>query len=684
MGMVHLRTGAFMKNKFQPKVVITIAVIIIVVMITSAYFELTESKEEIFRLLSEQSSSLIETISMSSINTLNSSYEIETLLTKRLLDNARLIETLDSLNLLTRKKIIQIGNENNLYRINIFDKRGNRIMTNRVPVPGHLHPEGPINRYDELKPILTGKVRQLILGLRPAQYSEEERFAVAVARSFNRGAIVINLNAKEIQDFRKKIGIGRIIKDIAGSGGIEYIVLQDSAGILAASPSVHSMNKIAGDPFLEKAMKTDSIFTRVTSFEGHDVFEVVKRLVDENEIIGLYRMGISLGDVKNVEARMYRRIIIISFLLAAISVIVLSIIFTSQNLKAVSREFNNFKTFTGTVLQNMGEAVIVINKDFIITLFNKSAEELFKVKNNEAIGKKLNEILEGRLGFLLNEIGKGNSETFDIQKEIFINEQPRFLRLSVTQNREETNRVENYTIVINDFTIRKNLEEQAKRREKLSAMGELASGVAHEIRNPINAIGMIAQRLNKEFSPGKDIEEYNSILKVLKDEVTRVNKIISQFLNYARPLDIQLHKIDVKTFIDELYRLFAAQAQIKKIRLEKLSSYTFEIKIDPELMEQAFMNIIQNAMDAVSEGGTVSINYYKTGKNVIFEIKDNGKGISQDQLGKIFDLYFTTRKDGNGLGLSIAQKVISQHNGTIEVESEVNKGTKFKIIIPES
>ncbi len=671
-----------MKNKFQPKIVITIAVIIIVVMITSAYFELTESKKEIFRLLSEQSSSLIETISMSSINTLNSSYEIENLLTKRLLDNARLIRTLDSLNLLTRKKIIQIGKENNLYRINIFDKRGNRIMTNRIPEPGHIHPEGPVNRYNELKPILTGKVKQLIMGLRPAQFSEEERFAVAVARSFNKGAIVINLNAKELQNFRRKIGIGRIIKDIAGSGGIEYIVLQDSAGILAASPSVYSMNKIEGDPFLGKAMKTDSIYTRITKFKDHNVYEVVKRLVDENEIVGLYRMGISLGDVKNVEARMYRRIVIISFLLAAISVIILSIIFTSQNLKAVSRELNNFKTFTGTVLQNMGEAVIVTNNNFIITLFNKAAEVLFKIKNNEAIGKKLNTILEGKLEFLLSEINNRSSETPDIQREIIINDQPRFLRLSITQNRNETGQVENYTIVINDFTERKNLEEQAKRREKLSAMGELASGVAHEIRNPINAIGMIAQRLNKEFSPGKDIDEYNSILKVLKDEVTRINKIISQFLNYARPLDIQLHKVDVKTFTDELYRLFAAQAAIKKIRFEKLSSDKFEIKIDPELMKQAFMNIIQNAMDAVSEGGSVILDYHNSSKNVVFEIKDTGKGIPKDQLEKIFDLYFTTRKDGNGLGLSIAQKVVSQHNGTIEVESEVNKGTKFKIIIP--
>lgn len=673
-----------MKNKFklQPKVVITISVIIIIVMITSAYFELSESKKEIFRLLSEQSSSLIKTISFSSINTLNSSYEIENLLTQRLLDNARLIRSLDSAKLITRAKLIRIGEENRLFRINIFDSRGNRVLTNRIPVPGHDHPEGKVNRYEELMPILTGRAQQLILGLHPAQHSEEERFAVAVARAFNKGAIVINLDAKDLLEFRKKIGIGKIINDIAGNRGIEYIVLQDSAGILAASSAVRSMDKIEGDPFLEKAMSLDSIFMRITRFNHHEVYEVVKRLVDDGDVIGIYRIGISLDDVKSVEARMYRRIVLISFLLAAFSVIILSIIFTSQNLKSISNEFSRFKTFTGTILQNMGEAVIVVDKDYSVTLFNNSAEELFKIKSGEVINKKLDEILGGLLSFLFAEIMKGDGEAPDIQKDISVNGQTKFLRLSITKNINDLGLIENYTVVINDFTERKNLEEQAKRREKLSAMGELASGVAHEIRNPVNAIGMIAQRLNKEFSPEKDAEEYNSILKVLKDEVTRVNKIITQFLNYARPLDIQLRSVNAALFSEELYRLFIGQAEMKKIRLENLASNSLEIKIDPELMKQALMNILQNALDAVSEGGKVSINYYKDGAGIVFEIKDTGSGISPDMEKKIFDLYYTTKKDGNGLGLSIAQKVVSQHNGTIECESEINKGTKFKIRIP--
>ena len=108
---------------------------------------------------------------------------------------------------------------------------------------------------------------------------------------------------------------------------------------------------------------------------------------------------------------------------------------------------------------------------------------------------------------------------------------------------------DNFIIVINDITESRRLEEESKRREKLSAMGELASGVAHEIRNPINAIGMIAQRLDKEFKVENEKEEYHSITNLLRSEVTRINKIITQFLGYAKPLSLQLKKIRSKDFL---------------------------------------------------------------------------------------------------------------------------------------
>jgi PAS domain S-box-containing protein len=668
-------------NKLQPKIIIVVALIVSAIMIISAFIELRQSKAEILHLLTEQSSSLIETVSQSSINALNSSEEIENLITDRLINNARLIRALDSLNILTHQKLVEIGKENSLYRINIFNKDGTRVLSNRIPEADHPHGEENINRAEELAPILKGGLDEYVIGLKEAEFTEGKRFAVAVARANKRGAIVINMNAEEFLEFRKRIGLGKIIRDISDNSGIEYIVLQDSIGILAAGSSVDTMSSIASDPFLITALKSDIIFTRTHEFKNEEVFETVKRLEYDGATIGIFRIGLSLDEVRAVEDRMKRRLIIISLVLAAIGIVVLSIIFTTQNLKTVSNEFKKFKTFTSTVLENMGEAVIVVDDQNKITLFNKSSQQLFKKNEDEVLNREVAE-LSADISAALEQYCKNNDDKCaDVSIETSTNDELKYLNLNFTRNKDDDGK-DNYIIVINDLTDARKLEEESKRKEKLSAMGELASGVAHEIRNPINAIGMIAQRLDKEFKVKNESDEYHSITSLLRSEVTRINRIITQFLSYAKPLDIQLKKVSAKEFFDDIYRLFSEQAKLKGAQLIKLSDQSFEMTIDPELIKQSLMNLIQNAIDAVGKSGKVEINYFEKQNNLIVEITDNGKGIPEKIKNKVFDLYYTTKPEGTGLGLSIVQKIIAEHKGTIEVLSEVDKYTKFKITIP--
>lgn len=650
-------------------------------MIVSAYFELKQSKEEIFHLLSEQAESLSDVITQSSINTLNSSFEIEDLVTERLMNNARMIRRLDSLNALSTATLINFGKENDLFRINVFDKKGNRILSNRIPTKDHPHPEGNVNRYEELEPILTGRTNKMIIGLKLASFSDEQRFAVAIDRSSNRGAIVINLDAKDFLEFRKRIGIGKIVQDISDNPGIEYIALQDSLGILAASSSVKEISAIESDSFLNEAMGNDSTLTRIIAFNNSDVFEVVKSLYFENEFIGIFRIGLTLDEVHSVESRMIRRVIIISIILAAISIIVLGLIFTNQNLKSLSDEFGEFKSFTNSLLENMNEAVFVIDKDSKITLFNHSAEKLFEIGRNEIIGKNISNLKEHNIGFIQETIT--NKQTFkSIVKSVTINNSVKHLSISITPNYDFMKNLESYTVVVTDITESKKMEEQRKRDEKLLAMGELASGVAHEIRNPINSIGMIAQRLNKEFTPREGTEEYTTIINLLKGEVNRINKIITQFLQYAKPIELQKSSIVLGKFFEDIHHLFTDQAKQKRIDFKINGKENLTATFDPELIKQTMMNIIQNAFDAVNKDGKVEINYLKGNTNIVISVADNGSGIPEENRNKIFDLYFTSKKDGNGLGLSISQKIISQHKGTIEFTSS-NRGTTIKINLPE-
>jgi two-component system, NtrC family, sensor histidine kinase HydH len=572
-----------------------------------------------------------------------------------------------------------LAGDNNLYRINIFDKNGNRILTNRVPEPDHEYGEKNINRADRLAPILSGEADELVIGLKHAEFIEGERFAVAVARSKNRGAIVVNIDAEEFLEFRKRIGIGKILQEMTKHHGIEYIVLQDTLGILAASEKIDTIEAIPGSDFLINALSTDSTFSRVTDFASEEVYEVAKQFIFDGEIVGIYRIGISLEDVRNVESRMIRRLIIISLILAAISIIVLSIIFTTQNLQTVSEEYEKFRTLTSSVLENMDEAVIVLDKKKNITLFNRAFSQLFNKEMNNAIGENMLEFSSNILQLTEKDFDLRNY----FERQVLLENSIRYLLIGNAIIYDNNSEPENFVLVIKDLTEIKQLEKEAAKNEKLTAMGELASGVAHEIRNPINAIGMIAQRLNKEFKVPQHQKEFEEITGLLRSEVNRINKIITQFLNYAKPLDIKTARVDLRKFFDEIKNLFAEYARQKQINfiIENVNGDNF--RFDPDLIKQALINVIQNAFDAVSEQGEVRIYYEVDDKQFFIEIQDNGPGIPPEIQKRVFDLYFTTRSDGNGLGLSISQKIIAQHNGSIYMSSTFNKGTTFKIILTE-
>jgi signal transduction histidine kinase len=257
----------------------------------------------------------------------------------------------------------------------------------------------------------------------------------------------------------------------------------------------------------------------------------------------------------------------------------------------------------------------------------------------------------------------------------------KYLSVNITPNYNLSKGLESNTIIINDITESKKLEEQTKRNEKLIAMGELASGVAHEVRNPINSIGMIAQRLSSEFEPKDASGEYKSITSLLTDEVNRINKIITQFLKYARPLDFHLKEVDFAKFMKEVHQLFCDQAEKRDISFSVSGDPDLVVKIDPELFKQTIINIVQNAFEAVKDNGRITMRYFRTNHSFEVNVADNGSGILPEDRTKIFDLYYTSKEEGTGLGLSISQKIISQHNGRIDFDTGPD-GTTFKIIVP--
>jgi two-component system, NtrC family, sensor histidine kinase HydH len=648
-------------------------------MFGSAYVELRQTRSELLHVLQEHSLSLAETIDRSSVNVVLSTEQIERQLSSRLLNNAYYIARLDSLGLLTQHDLQTFAAANDIYRINIFNRRGEKVLGSHEMLPHTPVVGEKFSPKEVLKPILEQGHESLIIGLRRARFEEGERYAVALRRTkIGGGAVVLNLDAAELIEFRKRIGIGKLIKDLGDNGGIDYVALQDREGILAATSGVQEMSNFERDSVLARAADHDTVFTRQVEFNGHQTFEVVKRLTIEGTVAGVLRIGLSMDELRSAGERMNRRVLIISIVLIVLGGLVFTVIVASQNFKLVSHQYALIQSFTGNILEHMRDAVVTVDGENRITIFNRRAEELFAVEVKKVAGKRLESLLETGTK-CLQPIFAATEKELTLECSAG---QTRIVSLSHSYTHKTDGSLESHTVVIKDLTDERRLEQEIVRKDKLTAMGELASGVAHEVRNPLNAISMIAQRFEREFVPRTGAKEYRSLTSVLMKEAARVNGIVQQFMTFARPPKVRLNEMPAEQFIVHIAALFGAQAKAKGIHFRSPTKPEGQIRVDADQMTQALLNVLQNALEATPKGGTISLQMIRKEGSVAFEISDSGAGIPAERIGRIFDLYFTTKPNGTGMGLAITHQIVTQHQGVIEVHSGLNQGTVFSISIP--
>jgi signal transduction histidine kinase len=230
-------------------------------------------------------------------------------------------------------------------------------------------------------------------------------------------------------------------------------------------------------------------------------------------------------------------------------------------------------------------------------------------------------------------------------------------------------------------------EEALRRRDRLAAMGELASTVAHEVRNPLNAVAMTAQRLRRALLDGRadeslDREELEDLLGVMTSETRRIDRIVQQFLDYARPPRLAPEPTDLRRLAEGLVERTRPLAETRGVSLEAAEAESVTADVDPGQLTQALENLVRNAIEATPPGGRVTISVRAEEGRPTIEVRDTGHGIDPEQQGRIFDLYFTTRENGTGVGLAVSQQILSAHGGTIEVDSRRGAGTAMTLRLP--
>lgn len=233
------------------------------------------------------------------------------------------------------------------------------------------------------------------------------------------------------------------------------------------------------------------------------------------------------------------------------------------------------------------------------------------------------------------------------------------------------------------------IEEMRKRleqSERLSSLGQLAAGVAHEIRNPLNAISMASQRLQREYMPCEQDKgaDFGRLTGVIRDEIRRLNVIIEDFLTFSRSRRLELREFSLTEVIQKLARLMGEEARVRGIALTvRPEQDSLMVPMDVDKLQQALINIVKNAMESIDGTGSIGIVMEKQpGDRAVVRIADTGSGLAPGEVEKIFDPDYTTKEKGLGLGLPIAYEIIRGHGGTIRVQSSPGQGTTFEIELP--
>ena len=502
-----------------------------------------------------------------------------------------------------------------------------------------------------------------------------------------------------------------IIEQAAKDPDVEWVGLINSEGMIVAhsEPAKIGLRLLMG-----KELQTVRTVIRTgepLSFkrelpDGRTIFEIWKPFTPfpdqlaESEIAAKHtRIGRELLDLFDREQKQVlflglkmdrfkeirRQEIVFAIFMGAVLFIVGSasvyFVFVVQNAYLVRRTLDEMRTYTRNVLESMANGLITVDRSLRIATYNPNALEILRKTKDELDGKLVSEILP-----LEDEIRQVLSDADSIlEKEVKINGDGKgksFLALTVSPLKDqESSRPRGAVVILRDMTIIRELEQEVITSEKFAALGRLSAGVAHEIRNPLNSIKGFIQYFQKKLALEPEDYRYTDLMLT---EVDRLNRVISKLLAYSKPREPRLTIRSAEEIVDHCVRVVEREARESGVEIivEPSDPELPLVMVDSDQMTQVFLNILINAIEATPSGEKVSIALVGTHNGRLQVVtSDKGAGIPRENIDKLFDPFFSTKKKGTGLGLAIVKSIIEGHGGDIDVESEPGNGTKFIVTL---
>lgn len=344
----------------------------------------------------------------------------------------------------------------------------------------------------------------------------------------------------------------------------------------------------------------------------------------------------------------------------------------------------NIQDYTQSILRSITSGVVTVGPDGSVTTANPAAEHILRVNEAEMIAKRLPALFrdDGGLGQDLSKVLDGRLPRSARDVTLLTKDgKVVHAQASVARMRDIDGRTLGAVVAIEDVSEVKALTAQLIRADRLAAMGELTAGVAHEVRNPLGIIRASVQLLEDSECKTERIREASTIIK---QEIDRLDKVVKALLDFGRPSSPTLMPTDVADVLSDIVlftRKFASGSNVEII--VEVDEDVPRVMADPDQLKQVFLNLVANAVQSMEQfGGTLTLGAEESEGFVEVTVADTGPGIAREDVGKVFDPFYSTKDDGTGLGLTIVHRIVDEHDGHIEVESEQGKGTTFRVSLP--
>jgi signal transduction histidine kinase len=334
-------------------------------------------------------------------------------------------------------------------------------------------------------------------------------------------------------------------------------------------------------------------------------------------------------------------------------------------------------------VDQLEDGVIFLNPGKQVLFFNRAAEMVIGRPLEQAVGTALSELLSSSspLRPLCADAGEGADGVKDTTVVLSEGGRAKEFLVSVFPVRDAT-RVLGTVILLKDLESVKTVQSLVSYSAKLAALGRLTSGVAHEVKNPLNAMMIHLELLREKLETSPS--EVQQSLEVIGSEIRRLDRVVQGFLRFMRPQELAFKTLDLNALLASVAALLDAEWRNHGVQFASETDPSLPaITADEELLRQAFLNILQNACQAMPNGGTITIRTERESRELIrVSIADEGEGVLPEDVEKIFKLYYTTKANGSGIGLSLVYRIVQMHDGAIEVRSEVGRGTTMTVRLP--